>query len=63
MPDMPHLPEQRQRVAPPLAVIAALVVVLVVAGIAALAVGLSIGWGGEDCPATNEKGAVSNNCR
>lgn len=58
---MPTIPERRQRIRPPLAVIIVAVVALLALGAVWLAVGAAVGNGGEDCPA--QANATTERCR
>lgn len=58
---MPTIPERRQRIRPPLAVLVVALMALVALGAVWFAVGAAVGNGGEDCPA--RANATTERCR
>jgi hypothetical protein len=60
---MPGIPEQRQSVRPSGRVLLGVLCVFIALLVVWFAVGAAVDAGGEDCPAQNERGAVSDRCR
>ena len=60
---MPELPEQKQSIRPPRALVFVALAALVVLAAVWFAVSTAVGNGGDDCAARQESGVAGDRCR